>query len=162
MARSLYACANFSGLWLLVLLKVTRVCNMEVRKASTGSKNSKSLSGSGKRSFQLSTMLSSVLHKKSNSLQARIQLLIMEKKLIHGVFVLFQTYAVTATSPRWPRPPLQRPLFRSRQTVHAFSSILSSIAFILQPLYNDHLTTMTTAAKLHKTPFFLCVKGHQN
>ena len=44
---------------------------MEVRKASTGSKNSKSLSGSGKRSFQLSTMLSSVLNKKGNSLHAR-------------------------------------------------------------------------------------------
>ena len=71
MARSLHACANFSGLWLLILLRVTRVCSMEVRKASTGSKNSKSLSGSGKRSFQLSTMLSSVLNKKGNSLHAR-------------------------------------------------------------------------------------------
>ena len=44
---------------------------MDVRKASTGSKNSKSLSGSGKRSFQVSTMLSSVLNKKDNSLHTR-------------------------------------------------------------------------------------------
>lgn len=69
-ARSLYARANFSGLWLLLLLSVTRVCSMEVRNASTGSRNSKSLSGSGKRSFQMSIMLSSVLNKETNSLHS--------------------------------------------------------------------------------------------
>ena len=123
MARSLYARANFSGLWLLLLLNVTSVCSMEVRKASTGSKNSKSLSGSGKRSLQLSTMLSSVLNKKL-IVYMHVQLLIMEKTLIHGVIVLFKTYTVeaslTATSLQWP--PLEMPFFSLGRT------------FTLQPL----------------------------
>ena len=98
MERSLYARANFSGLWLLIILSVTRVCSMEVRKASRGSKNSKSLSGSGKRSFQLSTMLSSVLNKKANSLHARTVIDYGEKVDFHGVFVLFKTYTVLTST----------------------------------------------------------------
>ena len=47
--------------FLLPYLSLTTVWSIVVRRASKGSKNSKSLSGSGNRSFQISTMLSSVL-----------------------------------------------------------------------------------------------------
>lgn len=61
---------------------------MEVRNASTGSKNSKSLSGSGKRSFQLSTILSSALNKKANSLHARTVITYREKVDLWSIYLV--------------------------------------------------------------------------